>query len=41
MTQAEADAMDPQHRILLEVAYESLEDGQSSIVLGPRPARYH
>lgn len=41
MTQAEADAMDPQHRILLEVAYESLEDGQFSIVFAPRPARYH
>lgn len=37
MTQSEADAMDPQHRILLEVAYESLEDGQFSVVLGPKP----
>ena len=26
MTQGEANAMDPQHRMLLEIAYESLED---------------
>jgi beta-ketoacyl synthase-like protein len=28
MTAAEAKAMDPQHRMLLEVAYESLENGK-------------
>ena len=27
MTQAEARAMDPQHRMLLEITYESLENG--------------
>ena len=27
MTQAEANAMDPQHRMLLEITYESLENG--------------
>ena len=41
MTQAEADAMDPQHRILLEVAYESLENGLFSIVLVSRLVRCH
>ena len=27
MTQGEANAMDPQHRMLLEVTYECLENG--------------
>jgi acyl transferase domain-containing protein len=29
MTQAEANSMDPQHRMLLEIAYETLENGMS------------
>ncbi|GAA0674337.1 hypothetical protein GCM10009548_50070 [Streptomyces malaysiensis subsp. malaysiensis] len=31
----EADCMDPQHRLLLEVAYEALQDGGLPLVLGP------
>ena len=28
MTQAEANAMDPQHRMLLEITYEAMENGE-------------
>jgi acyl transferase domain-containing protein len=31
MTQAEANSMDPQHRMLLEITYEALENGESYI----------
>lgn len=34
MTQAEANAMDPQHRMLLEITYEAMENGEQYINSG-------
>lgn len=33
MTQAEANAMDPQHRMLLEITYEAMENGKQNTII--------